>query len=123
LKAQPPLRMLEAIVHCQRRMRPYPRAGQGLQEKVPEIEIEIGFRIDSILREQEFQFISGPYGESGARFRADAHPVNAGRHRQSPVRLYCNLETSVVEGSDEWLVELKQGLSSRSDQQPSDARS
>jgi hypothetical protein len=104
-------------------MRPYPRAGQGLQEKVPEIEIEIGFRIDSILREQEFQFISGPYGESGTRFRADAHPVNAGRHRQSPVRLYCNLETSVVEGSDEWLVELKQGLSSRSDQQPSDARS
>jgi hypothetical protein len=104
-------------------MRPYPRPVQGLQEKVTEIEIKIVFRIDSILREQEFQLVSGPYGEPCAGFRADAHPINAGRRRQSPVCLYCNLETRVVEGSNEGLVELKQGLSSRSDQQPPDARS
>jgi hypothetical protein len=104
-------------------MRPYPRPVHGLQEKVPEIEIKIVFRIDSILGEQEFQLVSGPYGESGAGFRADAHPVNAGRRRQSPVCLYRNLETRVVEGSDERLVKLKQGLSSRSHQQSFDARS
>ena len=115
--------MPEAIVYRQRRMRLYPRAVQGLQEKVTEIEITIVFRIDPILREQEFQLVSGPHEEPGAGFRADADPVNAGRHRQSPVCLHCNLETRVVEGGDEGFVELKQGLSSGRDQQPLDARS
>jgi hypothetical protein len=109
--------MPEAIVYCKLRMRPYPRAFQGLQEKVPEIEIEIVFRIDSILREGELQLVPGPYGEPGAGFRADADPVNPRRRRQGPICLNRNLEARVVEGSDEGLVELKQGLSSRSDQQ------
>ena len=55
-------------------------------------------------------------------FGADAYPVDAGRHRQSPVCLYRDLETRVVEGIDEGLVELQQGFSSRRDQQPSDTR-
>jgi hypothetical protein len=104
-------------------MRPYQRAVYGLQEKVTEVERKILFRIDSVLREREFQLVSRSYGESGAPFRADAHPVNARRDRQCPIRLYGDLETHVMEGGNEGLVELKQGLSSRSDYQPLDARS
>ena len=58
MKAQPPLRMLEAIVYCQRHMRPYPWAVYGLQEKVTEIERKIVFWVNSILREREFQLVS-----------------------------------------------------------------
>jgi hypothetical protein len=103
-------------------MRPYKWAVYGLQEKVTEIERKIVFWIDSVLREQEFQLVSRPYDECGAPFRADAHPIDAGRRRQCPICLYGNLETQLMKGGSEGFVELEQGLSSRSDCQPSDAR-
>ena len=72
-------------------------------------------RIDAGLGEDQFQFVSLSEHQLSTGFGADTDPVDPLRRLQGSVGLDGRLESGIMEGIDQYLIELQQRLSTGAD--------
>lgn len=115
LQTQPPLRMLHAITDCLLRVQEAIRPVHGLQKEVAKLKVNVFFRLHSLLRKDQFQFVSGTLHKGRACFRTDADPIQAPWSFLRAVGLYRNFKTLRMERFDQRLIELEQRLTAGAD--------
>src|SRR5262249_44065235 len=100
LKAEPPLRMLQAVVEGEFGVSLSQEAVHGLQIETRKLEGFEDVRLGALLREHKFQLISGPEHQIGPCLRADTRPVDPPWWEPGSVRLDRDLEPLGVERFD-----------------------
>ena len=65
-------------------------------------------RVDAGLRDHDLELVTTLDDKAGARFRADADPVEAGRREDRAIRLDRDFEPAVVQRIDQRRIELQQ---------------
>lgn len=115
LQAQAPLRMRHAVCDCEFGICGAAGAIHGLQEEVIEVQrqklawVERGLRID------ELKFVSAALNQRSAGLGAYADPIQSLWSGDGSIGLDRDLETADVQCFNKDWVELKQGLSTRAD--------
>ena len=117
LNAQPPPGVRETVLDGKAGVLRDARPIHRLKKPVLEVEIVEAFRLGFwlCLRIDELQLLPGPRDERSPGFRADAQVVDAWRHLLGPVGLDCYLEPGLVQGIDQWRIELQERLAARAD--------
>ena len=110
LQAQLPARAPLAGVDRQPRVELRQRAVHRLHEKMVEPELFVGCQVLAGLRNHDLDFVAAADDQVRTDFRADAHPVDPGRHRQGAVGFDGDLEAGQVHRVDQRAVELQQRL-------------
>ena len=103
LQTEPPLRMLQAVIQREPRIRFADGAIHGLEKEPLEVERLKLLRFRARLRKNELQFMSGLDHQFRSRFRADTDPIDARRWKQSPIRFDSYFKTAPMELIDERL--------------------
>lgn len=67
-------------------------------------------QVETRLRPHELEFVAAAQDPVGPRFRADAHPVDAGRRQHGAVGFHGDLEAGLVQRCQQFPVDLQQGL-------------
>src|ERR1700741_4910046 len=79
------------------------------------IELLIQFRLRSLLRENEFQFMSGPKFELRIGFGANTDPINIPTCYLRPIGFDGNLESYLMDSVDQRLVQLQKRFPASAD--------
>src|SRR5471032_2974548 len=115
LQAQLPLRVAFARLDRQRGVEFGQRAVHRLDEEIVEVQALIGSQVLIGLRDHDLDFVALLDHQIGAHLRADADPVDAGRHRQRAVGFDGDLETDGVHRGDQFKIQLQQRFAARED--------
>src|SRR5471030_3006637 len=110
LQAQLPLRVALAGLDRQRGVEGGQRAVHRLNEEIVEVQAFVGRQVLLGLRDYDLDFIALADHQLGTHLRADADPVDAGRHRQGAVGFDGDLEAHRVHRGDQLQVQLQQRL-------------
>src|SRR5438552_74050 len=97
LQAQPPARVRQTISDRQLRVPLALWSIHRLQQEVAKIQIRIALRLCTRLRKDQLQLVAAAENQVGARFGADANPVDARRRHTGAVGLNRDLETLRVQ--------------------------
>src|SRR5947207_15260139 len=81
LQTQPPLRMTQTIIDRARGILEDVRSVHRLKRKAFEREADKGLGLGFGLRINQLEFMTAPYHQFGAGFRADANPVHPVRRK------------------------------------------
>jgi hypothetical protein len=108
LQAKPPLRMAQAVIDRARGVLDHIRSVHRLQRETLEIEIGKGLGRGIRLRINQLEFMTSPYHEIGAGFRADANPVHAVGRLDRAVGLDADFEAPHVQRLDQGRIHLQQ---------------
>src|SRR5471030_426635 len=115
LQAQLPLRVAFARLDRQRGVEGGQRAVHRLDEEIVEVQAFVGRQVLLGLRDYDLDFIALADHQLGTHLRADADPVDAGRHRQGAVGFDGDLEAHRVHRGDQLQVQLQQRLAAGED--------
>src|ERR671924_192195 len=107
LQAQLPLRMGAAKGNGELGITGAVGTVHWLHGKPPEAKVSEVERIEAGLRNHDFELVTLFDDEAGARFLADAYPVEAGRRENCAVGLDRDLEAATVQCIDQPLIELQ----------------
>lgn len=80
--------------------------GLGLEEKIPEISIQKGFRVEVGLGIYQLQFIATAQDSIRARLGADAEPVHRSGKGVGAVGFHRHRQVALAQGLDQRFVEL-----------------
>ena len=107
LDAQAPLRVPHTVLDSLRGMGAAQRTVHGLNEKMIECELRERFWRRIGLWIHQFEFVAARDNQGIASLGTDAHPVDAGRDRQSTVGFDSNRKALGVYGFDQRRIELQ----------------
>src|SRR5476649_1852116 len=115
LQAQLPLRVAFAGLDRQRGVEGGQRTVHRLNEEIIEVQAFVGRQVLLGLRDYDLDFIALADHQLGTHLRADADPVDAGRHRQGAVGFDGDLEAHRLHRGDQLQVQLQQRLAAGED--------
>jgi len=110
LQTQSPAGILKAIGNGLARVLLEVRAGQRLETKMIELQVEVRAGIDSHLRKDKLELVPPSQSEIRSSFGADANPVDPFWGGQGSIGLNGDFESGSVKGIEQRLIELKEGL-------------
>src|SRR5882724_3980929 len=110
LQGEPPLRMAQTIVNRARGVLDHIGSVHRLQREALEGKIDKGLGRCIRLRINQLEFMTSPYHEVSAGFRANANPVHALGRLDRPVGLDADFEITGMQRIDEGLIHLQQWL-------------
>src|SRR5690349_9949447 len=117
LQTQSPSRMLQAVLNGQLSVSLAIGTVHRLQEKMLEGKALKLFRIDSRLREDEFQFIASPEEQLRSCLGTHTDPIEPRWRQPCTVRLDGDFEGEFVEHIDKFLVQLEERFAAGADNQ------
>jgi hypothetical protein len=79
-----------------------------LQKKIAKVKVLEPLRLSTVLREDEFQFVSSTDDKLRSRLRAHANPIDPWRWHTGTVCLNGDFKAHLVECADERFIELQQ---------------